>query len=467
VTRPADDPLRLPLRGGRSVELFASGFSLPDGRVQRFTAYGELLHVCESARGLRLGTEHACYALPAGAFAEPGLMHDLAAALRARLAVLPGGAERLARSQALDARFAAAGRLRLTPALALVCVALQVVVWLDPLAFLEGEYYRGAASLAGEPWRLVTAQFLHASLSHLALNTLGLLVLGGLLERQIGALRSVLVVGAAAAGAMLGCLAAGYESVVGVSGVVAGEVGGLLALELRRPDLLPAPLRLRRPLLIGALVAELVLLSFLPNIAHGAHIGGFFAGALAALATAPRDVRAFAAAPRLRAAAAAVLALGLAAFVPFGVALADPGLAAARRGARMLESEAAPIARLNDDAWIIATSEAPTQEQLELALALSTRAVEATGRAEPNLLDTLAEVYFQLGRAPDALAVIDEAITLAPGVEYFEQQRLRFLGERAADDRPEAPEALPPGEAGPDAEPEFDPVPSEGPGLRV
>ena len=93
----------------------------------------------------------------------------------------------------------------------------------------------------------------------------------------------------------------------------------------------------------------------------------------------------------------------------------------------------------------------------------SSRAVDATQRQDPNLLDTLAEVYFQLERGPDAVATIDEAIALAPGAPYFEQQRLRFLGERAADDRPEPPAELPPLEPGPEEQP-FD---SDGPGVSV
>jgi hypothetical protein len=66
--------------------------------------------------------------------------------------------------------------------------------------------------------------------------------------------------------------------------------------------------------------------------------------------------------------------------------------------------------------------------------------VALSRRSDPNILDTLAEIYFAQGRADEALDVIDEAIVLAPGEPYFEEQRRRFTGERAADDRPEAPE---------------------------
>ncbi len=168
------------------------------------------------------------------------------------------------------------------------------------------------------------------------MNALGLFVIGGLLERQIGAVRCALVLGAAAVGTMLGCVLAGYEEVVGASGLVSGLVGAVLALELRRPDLLPALLRLSRRLLVFAVVGEFVLLSFLPNVAHAAHFGGMVAGAICVLGTAPSDVRSFEAGPRLRAAAGGVFGLALAALLAFGFGQLDPSQVAARRGARLL-----------------------------------------------------------------------------------------------------------------------------------
>ena len=74
----------------------------------------------------------------------------------------------------------------------------------------------------------------------------------------------------------------------------------------------------------------------------------------------------------------------------------------------------------------------------KVAAALAERAVAATDRRNPDLLDTLAEALFALGDIPGALIAIDEAIDLSGGERYFVEQRRRFIGERAADDRPEA-----------------------------
>ena len=49
-------------------------------------------------------------------------------------------------------------------------------------------------------------------------------------------------------------------------------------------------------------------------------------------------------------------------------------------------------------------------------------------RRIPGILDTLAEVHFRMGNAEKAVAVIDQAIALAPDDNYLQGQRQRFLG---------------------------------------
>ena len=429
------------------------------------TPYGELIHLAASGRGLRLGTERGSLFLPRSAFADPGAPQELSRRLQERLLALPDGARRLVQQEALDRRQRSVVRPKVGLALALLSIAFYGLALALPSASSDGEYWR-FLGLTREPWRLVTSQLLHEGAAHLTLNALGLFLLGGWLERQIGAARTGLVAAAAGVGAMLGCAVAGYERVVGASGLVMGFAGALIALELRRPDLLPALLRLPRRVLVGAVLADFVLLSFVPNVAHGAHAGGIVAGGFAALAIAPAHVAHFRPGRVLRGACAAALALGVAALGIFGYGLLDPATAAARRGAYLLDEREAPVILLNNEAWTIATAAEPTEDELALALRMARRAVRATERREPNLLDTLAEVYFKLGRSEDAVETIDQAIVLEPGEAYYAEQRRRFLGERAADDRPAPPE-----EPSPDAEeeaPALEPVPaSDTPAVRV
>ena len=105
----------------------------------------------------------------------------------------------------------------------------------------------------------------------------------------------------------------------------------------------------------------------------------------------------------------------------------------------MLEGPEVNPALLNNLAWQIVTARSPSEGALAAAADLAEMAVALTSHREPTILDTLAEVYFAQGRSEDAVSVIDEAIALAPGEPYYAEQRKRFTGERAADDRPEAP----------------------------
>jgi membrane associated rhomboid family serine protease len=457
-------PEELPLAGGRALVLHESGLLHPAGATQRFTPWAEMIHVSLDARALRIGALRGVFRIPRAVFATPADAAAAAGVLRERIAALPDGAARAERQRDLDGRLLDRTPPRLAPALALLVGALFVLGLFFPVLQAEGEYW-AQIGLLEEPWRAVTAQLLHASVPHLVLNAFGVLALIGLVERQLGLARAALVIAGSGAGAMLGCVLASYERVVGASGLVAGAAGALLALEWIRPDLLPAPWRLPRRLLAGAILGDAVILLFVPNVAHGAHLGGFLAGGALALAVAPERAG-LAAGPALRTASLALLALLLVSVGVIGRAVVNPGLAASRQGERLLAEERVDAVLLNNYAWTIAVSERPNAQQLRVALALARRAVRETRRSDPNLLDTLAEVYFQSGRGEDALETIEEAIALAPDEPYYREQRKRFSGERAADDRPEPPAAEPP-------LPELRPLPEgpepdpELPGLRV
>jgi len=435
-----------PLRGSRApVALYATGLRHPGlfGRGEAFTPYGDLTHVVAGPRGIRIGTRRRVLLLRARDFAEPEGPARLAQALRARVAALPDGPERLARMARLDRRMADPGRRPLSRAAALACLAgfgLQIVF--APAVDMAGMFSADLVR-AGEWWRLISANFLHGGPSHLLLNTLALFVLGDLLERQVRTAATALVMALSAVGAMTAGLLAGYVSALGASGVVAGIVAALLVLEIRRPALLPVGWRIPRGLLVGAVVAETLVLSFVPAVAHAAHVGGFLAGGAAALLLPPPEGRRRAPGwlrlADLAAAGLVVASLGMTAWT---VAAPDAETVA-RRAERLLAFDDAPPVLLNNQAWRIATSEEATPELLELAGKLAQRAVEATDRRNPDLLDTLAEVYFQSGEHDRAVDVIDEAIALVPDEPYFREQRRRFTGDRDPADRPPPPDPGP------------------------
>jgi len=141
----------------------------------------------------------------------------------------------------------------------------------------------------------------------------------------------------------------------------------------------------------------------------------------------------------VRAASAAVIVLCAAAVGNAGQELFGGGDFAARHAARLAALPGIPPGELNNRAWMIATDPDSSRELLEAARQLAERAVEETHHEDPTVLDTLAEVLFQLGRKDEAVSTIDEAIERAPGQDYYVQQRRRFTGERAPDDRPDPP----------------------------
>ncbi len=404
------------------------------------TPYRDVTHVMWSRRGLRLATRQGTVFLGRRAFEAPDEARRFVDALLDRIGQLPGGAAQRAAMARLDERWLRPAHPRIGRVLALLCLAVFLLQVLGrPTVDLAGEFSAPLVA-AGEWWRLVTANFLHASPAHLALNALGLVILGGLVERVVGGAATVFVMAASGAGAMLGSAVAGYASAVGASGIFFGLIGSLLWLEFRRPQDLPAAWRLPRRLFVGAVVAESLMLAFVPGIAHAAHFGGLLAGALAtALASPPalepRRPRAWLAAANL-----VVLGLGVVSFgwAARAVVVPDPA-AVARRAEMLLAVPGIHPVDLNNEAWRIAISSEPTPGQLEVAERLARRAVSETRRTDPNLLDTLAEVLFAAGRSPEALEIIDEAILLAPGESYFREQRRRFLGERAPADRPDPP----------------------------
>jgi tetratricopeptide (TPR) repeat protein len=207
-----------------------------------------------------------------------------------------------------------------------------------------------------------------------------------------------------------------------------------------------------------------------PEIAGGAHLGGFAAGAFAAALVTGPNLRRDPLRPAATVAVALVFALA-AASIGSAARLLLGGVAWETHAKRLLALDDAPILILNDAAWLIATGRTPTPKALAEARELAQRAVEQTGRQDPNLLDTLAEVQFQSGDAASAVETIEEALALAPNesyVTYFTEQRRRFIGEREREDRP-APPVGPFFAPAPEEEPERSPQRGfeEDPGISI
>ena len=133
----------------------------------------------------------------------------------------------------------------------------------------------GSLGLA-EPWRYLSAVFVHANLVHLAMNGIWMFSMGQLVESEVGKARFVILF------VLTGVLGFVVSDVyghfmgpptVGASGAVFGLFGGALGSAYARRDPNWSQLLVRN-------LVWLLLLSFAANVNNAAHVGGFVVGAL-------------------------------------------------------------------------------------------------------------------------------------------------------------------------------------------
>ena len=136
---------------------------------------------------------------------------------------------------------------------------------------------------AGQPWRLLTAAFLHVGVLHLVCNVGFGFLACRLVERATGWRRFLgLYLASAVGGSALSLL--GQDGVsAGASGALFGMVGVILVLHLRALGGLRAFLASRAThWLVGGMVATTVVGSFAVPLDHLAHAGGLATGAAGA-----------------------------------------------------------------------------------------------------------------------------------------------------------------------------------------
>jgi rhomboid protease GluP len=138
---------------------------------------------------------------------------------------------------------------------------------------------------AGEYWRSITYLFLHAHVSHVLLNVLGLYWFGRICENIYGTTRFIAIyfVSGALSGVMHSLLEP-HTYAIGASGAVMGVFGAVGIGIFRLKDAIPNSLRRSELYWMGGLAgAQLVLDQIIPQVAAVAHLGGMLAGALLGL----------------------------------------------------------------------------------------------------------------------------------------------------------------------------------------
>lgn len=145
---------------------------------------------------------------------------------------------------------------------------------------------------AGQPWRLVTANFLHRDGMHLGVNVLVLLAAGAALESTYRRWDYAALLLASGLATMTSSLLWVEEMGVGASGLAYGCVGALIVLGRRHRAVLTPFARMMSG--EGVLPTVLVFLWMgwtSVGVDNAGHLGGFSAGLLAGLFLVPARVR--------------------------------------------------------------------------------------------------------------------------------------------------------------------------------
>ena len=171
------------------------------------------------------------------------------------------------------------------------------------------------ASIMGEYWRLVTANYLHGGLLHLLMNCYALTSLGPLVEDAFGSRKFFVIYTVCGVCAMTVSMLFSPSYSVGASGALFGLMGfGIVFGRFRGGS-------------TGRLVAEQlmrwalygVLMLFMPGIDNLAHFGGFVAGGALGLVVSPGEPRTRRAETALKLLFAAALVATLGAFAAMGL----------------------------------------------------------------------------------------------------------------------------------------------------
>jgi len=179
-------------------------------------------------------------------------------------------------------------RVVVTPALIAANAIAFVVLWalgVDPLspdvvALIDAGAGYGPRTANGEPWRLLTAAFLHVGVVHLLFNLWALSWIGGLVERLFGSVGFLVAYLLAAIGGSVASTQFHPHVVsAGASGAVFGLFGALLAFLVVQRHAIPGDtLRDGRRTVLAFVGYNVAFGVLMPHIDMAAHLGGLAIG---------------------------------------------------------------------------------------------------------------------------------------------------------------------------------------------
>ena len=163
-------------------------------------------------------------------------------------------------------------------------IVILVLIGLFVVDGLTGGMLTGLLVFRGlglDPWSILTMVgygLVHADIAHLAMNLVGVAILGKVLEPRLGAVRlvAVMALGTVAGALVHALVSSGY--LIGVSAGVGALYG--VALPGARQGRFGPSSRLIVLLAMLFVIVSLVglVLPFMGGVAHAAHLGGFLGG---------------------------------------------------------------------------------------------------------------------------------------------------------------------------------------------
>ncbi len=134
------------------------------------------------------------------------------------------------------------------------------------------------AAVLDRPWTILTSFFLHGSIGHILVNMLTLYFFGRYLCALLGEKKflTVYFIGGISGSILYVLLGPPISLAIGASGAVF-TLGGVLAVMRPKLRVFVFPIPLPLPLWV-AVIGGFVIISFFPNVAWQAHLGGLAFG---------------------------------------------------------------------------------------------------------------------------------------------------------------------------------------------
>jgi membrane associated rhomboid family serine protease len=162
-------------------------------------------------------------------------------------------------------------------------IGLNVVFFIATLINQDLIFLLGfnPSSFLSRPWTIITSLFVHGGFWHIIANMITLYFFGRNVLSLVGrnSFLAVYFIGGIIGNILFMLLAPVFTTAVGASGAIFA-LGGALAVMRPKLKALVFPIPVPLPLWV-VVIGGFIVLSFVPNIAWQAHLGGLVVGAIA------------------------------------------------------------------------------------------------------------------------------------------------------------------------------------------